>query len=705
MKNNKKHILDNPISENKKDKNTEKDKNDLENYFLKQKRKDPLESDEEEEQEENKSVEDENFCQYCKVKINFKTDIDNNFNENKMIENLIKIIFENKKEINNIFLDALNDMYNKDIENKKFLIFYKKLQNYCNLCMQKIFIKGGISNLDLIIKNNFLENNKKENNLKLVLSKNNLLEDKINEITNDLNNIIQKKINYKNDEKKINQISNKIDEKIINQISNKIDENIDKLIEIKSILGKIIQKNNISTFENESSNIFKNIKKIENNETSENNSKKEEKPKEIYKISDTNNIFCQSVVKEKSNKAKKYAILTKRNIYESNYEKKHKNKSKIFQYNSMNQLKNYLYNCPVLLNKYSNNIDDINEKNISSNNNLINTLSDIKSLENNCNLKKSRINSTISPLIIPYRNFSQEVEKKISKLKHTDTSNDKINNINNDNIFENENIINNKNINSNRNNELSNIKKLNTENNNINNNNILENNISNKNLLLKYLISSYQVNQKLLSQINLGINPLNSIISGINNNNLINDLINTKNFESNLNNNIPNSVNNPINTPIINNFPNINNLNPFGNNNINDNLNILNNIQSFYNPNLMNNNLNNLNSINFGLPLNIFNDMPTGLRNNNFDNLNLFPKNNQNPMSFQDKLNFINKDLNSTINGNIIQDNNSFQINNINKKENEKIKNEIKKSNNNNNSIISDKLYEESGKDKNENKN
>ena len=97
--------------------------------------------------------------------------------------------------------------------------------------------------------------------------------------------------------------------------------------------------------------------------------------------------------------------------------------------------------------------------------------------------------------------------------------------------------------------------------------------------------------------------------------------------------------------------------------------------------------------------------MPTGLRNNNFDNLNLFPKNNQNPMSFQDKLNFINKDLNSTINGNIIQDNNSFQINNINKKENEKIKNEIKKSNNNNNSIISDKLYEESGKDKNENKN
>ena len=39
MKNNKKHILDNPISENKKDKHKEKDKNDLENYFLKQKRK------------------------------------------------------------------------------------------------------------------------------------------------------------------------------------------------------------------------------------------------------------------------------------------------------------------------------------------------------------------------------------------------------------------------------------------------------------------------------------------------------------------------------------------------------------------------------------------------------------------------------------------------------------------------------------------
>ena len=142
MKNNKKHLLDNQISENKKGNNKEKDENYLENNFLKQKRKDPFESGLEEGlEEENKSVEDENFCQYCKVKINFKTDIDNNFNENKMLENLAKIIFENTKEINNIFLGTLNDIYNKDIENKKLLIFCKKLQNYCNLCIKKYLLK------------------------------------------------------------------------------------------------------------------------------------------------------------------------------------------------------------------------------------------------------------------------------------------------------------------------------------------------------------------------------------------------------------------------------------------------------------------------------------------------------------------------------------------------------------------------------------
>ena len=673
MKKIKKDILDNQISEDK----DEKDKNMQENYFLKQKRKDPFESDEEEELGENKNDGgDINHCQYCNVKINFKTDIDTNFNEKNMLENLIKIIFENNKEINNIFSDTLNDIFNKDIENKKLIIFFKKIQNYCNLCIQKIFIKGGISNLYLIIKNNIIENNKKDNYLKLVLSKNNLLEDKINEIANDLNNIIKK------------QYKNKKDVKLVNQINDKIEENIDKLIEIKNILGKINQKSNITKIEKESLNNFNNIIKLENTEISETNSDIEEKQKEIYKISDKNNITCQSTLKEKSNKVKKYTILTKRFIYESNYEKN--KSSKIFQYNSMNQFKNYLQNFPILLNKASNNIDDdINEKNIIiNNNNLINSLSDIKSLENTSNLKKSRINPIINPLNIPFRNLSQEVEKKISKLKQNDTANNKTNILDKDyNIEnENENIINKKYIN--RNNEL-NKKKINNEN---YNNNNLENDISNKNLLLKYLISSYQVNQKLLNQINLGINPLNSIISGINNNNLINDLINSKSFEANLNNNIPNSINNPINNPIINNFPNINNLNPFGNN-INDNLNILNNMQSFYNPNLMNNN--------FGLPLNIFNDLP-GLKNSNFENFNLFPNNSQNQIPFQDKFNFINKDLNSIISGksNNIQDINSFQINNINKNENEKIKKENK-----NNDTFSENEFEENDKIENKNKN
>ena len=608
----------------------------------------------------------------------------------KMIDNLINIFFENKKEINNIFSDALNVIYNEDSE-KYF--FFNKLQKYCKLCIQKNFIKGGISNLNLLIKKNFIENNNKDNCLNLVLSKNNFLKEKINEITNDLNNIINKKSQYKKDELKIN------------QINYKIEENIDKLIEIKNILGKINEKSdNISKIDKKSLNNINNIIKIENTEKRENYSDKVENQKEIYKISDTNSIRCQNALKEKSKKLKKYIILTKGFIFESNYEKKQKNKlSKIFQYNSMNHYKNYLHNFPNLINKHSNNIDDTNEKKFSINNNLINTLSDIKSLENNCNLKKSKINHIISPLVIPFRNFSQEVEKKISKLKQADTAINKINNLNedyNDYNFESENIINNKNIK--RNNEFNtNMKKIKTAGN-YNDNNNLENNIHNKNLLLKYLISSYEVNQKLLNQINLGVNPLSSIILGINNNNSINDLINTKSFETNFNNNIQNSMNNPINNPINNNFPNTNNLsvlNPFDNNNIstiNGNLNFLNNMKSYYNPNLMNNNLNN---VNFGLRFNNFNDMP-GLKNNIFENLNLFPNNNQ--MQFQDKFNYINKDLNSILNNNHAQDINSFGINNNIKNENERINNENENKNINN--ITSENASDERDKDKNENK-
>ena len=319
MKKTQNDILDNRISEYKE----EMDKNEQENYFLKQKRSSPFESEEEEEiKEENKSDDDANFCKYCNAKINFKA----NLNEKKMLENLIKIISESKTENNNIFSVILNDIFNKDTENKKQHIFFEKLQNYCKLCIKKLFFKGGISNLNLIIKNNIIENNKKDNYLKIFLSKNNLLEDVISEITNDLNNIIKKKA------------KNIKDANLINQITDKIDENIDKLIEIKNIFGKIKQKNNKFQIEKESLFNFNNTTEI-----SQNNSDKEEKQKDLYEISNTNCLDFQSELKEKSNKVKKYAILTKRFIYESSYEKKQKNNlSVIFQYNSMNQFQNYL---------------------------------------------------------------------------------------------------------------------------------------------------------------------------------------------------------------------------------------------------------------------------------------------------------------------------------------------------------------------------
>ena len=147
MKTTKKDILFNQTSDIK----NEKEKNGQNHIFLKIKRKSPFESEKEEEfKEEVKSDDDGKFCQNCHVKINFKTGEDADFEGKKMFDDLNKIIFENKNEANNIFLNALNEAFNEDIENKKKFIFFKNLQKYCNLCLKKIFIKGGFTNFDLI---------------------------------------------------------------------------------------------------------------------------------------------------------------------------------------------------------------------------------------------------------------------------------------------------------------------------------------------------------------------------------------------------------------------------------------------------------------------------------------------------------------------------------------------------------------------------
>lgn len=592
------------------------------------------------------------FCQNCKNKIGPKGRIDLNLGENEINNYLTKLLFDNKKEITNIISDSLNDFFKNNEEKKKKLFFLKK---FCNLCIQKIFIKGIVSNLNLLINNKSIEKSNEGEELKSILSKNNAIEEIIKEITSILNNLNKKKLIYKKDES------------LIKEIKNKICQNIENLNENNKIFDKIIHNNNIGINEKEKVLINKinKEKKIIKNEGNDENVENEEKQINNYKISDRNIITCCGKFKGKNDSIRKYTILSKEYIYESKYEKIQKNKtSKIFQYNSFNQFKNYIHNSPVLINQNNN-----NEKNNTKNYNIINSLSQIKSQENNCNLNKTKINSNIMMF-----NQPSELEKQISKIKDKDGT--KIyNNLNIDYNFPNNNLLN-------QSNEFNNNPEI--------NNNNLENNINNKNILLKYLISSYQVNQKLLNQINLGINPINSIIAGINNNNIINEIINTNNLENNFNNMKNQIITNPIINPIIknpiyngDNFGNLNSPNQF----FNDNLNFYNNIKSFYNPNFFNNNLNRYNIGNSLIYSNVMPENQNFLINNN-ENLNINGNN-----TIKDKSNVINKNKNSILNEKNVSNINSFNsssLNDINHKKSEENRNEKKEINSENESKQND---------------
>ena len=551
--------------------------------LLKQKRKNSFESKEQLEEEQSEEI---NFCKFCKTKIGTKDlQLLNNLKNN----DFANIINNEKMELNNSNSDSLNNILinNDDDEKKKKLFFFKNLKKCCGACIQKIIKNREMSNINL--SNNYIYNIEEElKMLKLVLSKNNEVETKIKEIINDLD--------YFKEEKNIN--NNNKNTKIIS-IKNNLIENYDKLKEIKNYLEDIIEKKNLFINENESLNNLNNIKNIEKNDLFP--VKKNEK-KEGFKISSQNIINYIPKYQSKSESPKSYAILTKGFIYESKYEKMKKNNlSKTFQYNSFNQFKNYIHNFPILINKNSNNN---NGKNINGNNNLINSLSDIKNLENNSTIKKSKLNS----MAIPVKYQSLEVEKPISKIKELD--NNKTSDINKKNV-------NNKGFN---NNNSLDIEKYNDNN---------ENNLNNKNILLKYLVSSYQINQKLLSQINFRINPISNVINGINNSELLNELLNLNKIDGNINtiqNSINNAIINPLMKPMISdNSKNFSSLN----NQINGNFNFFNNMQSLYNQNqnLLNNNLN---RINIGTNFNYLNDISDNqklLYNNTLRDLKMFNNN------------------------------------------------------------------------------
>ena len=626
MKKNKKDSMSNLNVKEKMD----PEKDEPNQSFLGQKRKN-LQDSEELEIKVDKQKEGI-YCENCNCLLDQKIKINQNSDENEIKNYLTKYIFNEKEIMENTLNDIIYSTFKNDEDKKKKNIFIKNIRNLCQACSKKIFMKGGIDNL--LIKKEEPNGNRPSISYDEYLSQNKMIESKTNEIINDLDNLIKEKNNQ--------------NENLINQITNKLKENNDKLKENNLFLENYINKNKINKNENKlnkkkSPKINEDIENSSNESDDENN--------DMYKISDKNRIAYVTKLRPSSNPLKKtYTILTKEPIYESKYEKTLINKTKVFQYNSLNQFKNYIHNFPILFNKNSYNISIPVEA--FKKNNLINTLSDIKNLETNNNYKKYKINSLLTPLKFQ----SLEIEKQISKVKEKNNNNDFdiSNNYNLHNNILNNSILNNNNLNNNNNYNNNNYNN-NRFNNNVHNmnygdNNNLENDISNKKLLLKYLLSSYELNQKLLNQINIGVNPFENLINGLElNKNNLNDILNSNNQSTHSGNinSMHNQNNNQMGNNIMNNnnndnFTLINNLNQLlnnnnnnnNNNNRNENLNFYNNMQSLYNPNIMNNNSlfpNNSYNNNNNSPLdfldnqhiNSINSNKNNFRNNSLDNLNM----------------------------------------------------------------------------------
>ena len=622
MKKNKKDSMSNLNIKDKK----ESEKDETNQSFLGLKRKSIKEPEEMEIKVEKQR--DGMFCENCNCMLDQKIKINQNLDENEIKNYLIKNIINEKETFENLLTDIVYFTFKNDEDKKKKNLFFKNTRNLCDICIKKIFLKGGIDNL--LIRNEEPKEDEPSMNYDDYLSQNKMIESKTNEIISDLDNLIKEK-NNKN-------------ENLINQITNKLKENNDKLKENNLFLENYINKKKINKNENE---LLNKNKYRQNNENENFSNENDNENNDIYKISDKNRIAFVTKIKPPSNPIKKtYTILTKEPIYESKYEKALLNKTKVFQYNSLNQFKNYIHNFPILFNKNSYNIRIPVEA--FKKNNLINSLSDIKNLETNTNYKKYKINSLLNPL----KYQSLEIEKQISKVKEKNNNNDFdiSNNYNlNHNILNNI-LNNNNNYNNNNYNNNNNRFNHNSHNMNYGDNNNLENDIGNKKILLKYLLSSYELNQKLLNQINIGTNPFENLFNDIDiNKNNINDLINSNNPNNNSGNinNMQNQNNNQMGNNIINNnnnndtFAFINNLNQLlnannnnNNNNRNENLNFYNNMQqTLYNPNLMNNNSlfsNNYNN-NSNSPLdflenqhgNNINTNKNNFRNNSLDNLNI----------------------------------------------------------------------------------
>ena len=260
----------------------------------------------------HKENKNENYCDYCNCKININLN-----NDDSEIKNYLLNLFfqQNQNEFKNIISDIV-DSYGKEEK----INFYKNIQNFCQSCIKKIFIEGGLSN--------FLDKNNVNNDeLKLLLSDNKNIEEIIDEIKKDMEDIIIK------DEKKLEK---NIICKII-QMKNKIVKCYDKLRDNNIYLEKNI---NINGNELE----FEDNDDDNGNDNDNDNEKNDNYDERKFNIDNTNSLIFPGTNKATIDLCKKkYTIFSKGKIYESKYESIPKNKvSKIFSFNSPNQIKNYI---------------------------------------------------------------------------------------------------------------------------------------------------------------------------------------------------------------------------------------------------------------------------------------------------------------------------------------------------------------------------
>ena len=140
-------------------------------------------------------------------------------------------------------------------------------------------------------------------------------------------------------------------------MKNKIVKCYDKLKENNLFLEKNINKNGDELELEDNDDDNENDNENDNDDDNENDNEKNENYDESkFNIDNTNSeLFPGKNNTTFDLNKKKYTIFSKGKIYESKYESVPKSKlSKIFLFNSPNQIKNYIYNLPVLITNNSN---------------------------------------------------------------------------------------------------------------------------------------------------------------------------------------------------------------------------------------------------------------------------------------------------------------------------------------------------------------